>query len=152
MKCEEFKSTLEQEDAKLTRNLPEGLEEHYRSCMNCQLLVQEEQFWQRLFAAAPEASPAKSLWPGIAAKIQEQLERRESFSSLFVLLGRRLAPAFALILLLIAGGVFLWAPETESQDASISIIAMVENGSGRLGPLSEEPDAILNSWLEVNQR
>jgi len=152
MKCEEFKSTLEQEDAKLTRNLPEGLEEHYRSCMNCQLLVQEEQFWQRLFAAAPEASPAKSLWPGIAAKIQEQLERRESFSSLFVQLGRRLAPAFALILLLMAGGVFLWAPETESKDANISIIAMVENGSGKLGPLSEEPDAILNSWLGANQR
>jgi len=152
MKCEEFKSALEQEDAKLTRNLPEGLEEHYRSCMNCQLLVQEEQFWQRLFAAAPEASPAKSLWPGIAAKIQEQLERRESFSSLFVQLGRRLAPAFALILLLMAGGVFLWAPETESMDANISIIAMVENGSGKLGPLSEEPDAILNSWLGANQR
>ena len=152
MKCEEFKSTLEQENAKLTRNLPEGLEEHYQSCVNCQLLVQEEKFWQRLFAAAPEASSAKSLWPGVAAKIQEQLERQESFSSLFVLLGRRLAPAFALILLLIAGGVFLWAPETESQDANISIIAMVENGSGRLGPLSEEPDAILNSWLEVNQR
>jgi len=152
MKCEEFKSTLEQENAKLTRILPEGLEEHYQSCENCQLLIQEEKFWQRLFAAAPEASPAKSLWPGIAAKIHEQLERRESFSSLFVLLGRRLAPAFALILLLIAGGVFLWAPEIESQDANISIIAMVEYGSGRLGPLSEEPNAILNSWLEVNQR
>jgi len=152
MKCEDFKNILEQENAKLTRNLPEGLEEHYQSCVNCQLLVQEEKFWQRLFAAAPVASSAKSLWPGVSAKIQEQLERRESFSSLFVLLGRRLAPAFAIILLLIAGGVFLWAPETESQDANISIIAMVENGSGRLGPLSEEPDAILNSWLEVNQR
>ena len=152
MKCEEFKSTLEQEDAMLTRNLPEGLEEHYQSCMNCQLLVQQEKFWQRFFAAVPEFSPAKSLWPGVATKIQEQLERRESFSALFVLLGRRLAPAFALILLLIAGGVFLWAPETESQDANISIIAMVENGTGKLGPLSEEPDAILNSWLEANQR
>ena len=152
MKCEDFKNILAQENASLTRNLPEGLGEHYQSCRNCQLLVQEEKFWQRLFAAAPVASSAKSLWPGVAAKIQEQLERRESFSSLFVLLGRRLAPAFALILLLIAGGVFLWAPETESQDANISIIAMVENGSGRLGPLSEEPDAILNSWLEVNQR
>ena len=47
---------------------------------------------------------------------------------------------------------FLWAPTTESQDANISIITMVENGSGRLGPLSEEPDAILNSWLGANQR
>ncbi len=152
MKCEEFKNILEQEHAKLTRNLPEGLEEHYQSCMNCQLLVQEEKFWQRLFATAPEVSPVNSLWPGVAAKIQEQLERRESFGSLFVQLGRRLTPAFALILLLMAGGVFLWAPETESQDANISIIAMVENGSGRLGPLSEEPDAILNSWLGANQR
>ncbi len=151
MKCEEFKDTLKLEDAILTRNLPGGLEEHYQSCVNCQLFVQEEKFWQRIFAAAPVAVPSRSLWPGVAAKIQEQLDRRESFGSLFVLLGRRLAPAFALILLLIAGGVFFWAPEIESQDANISIIAMVENGSGRLGPLSEEPDAILNSWLGANQ-
>lgn len=152
MKCDEFKDTLKIEDTNLTRNLPVGLEEHYQSCVNCQLFVQEEKFWQRFFGAAPAAVPAKSLWPGVAARIQEQLDRHESFGSLFVLLGRRLAPAFALVLLLIAGGVFFWAPEIESQDANISIIAMVENESGALGPLSEEPDAILNSWLETNHK
>jgi hypothetical protein len=152
MKCEEFKSTLAQEDSNLSRPLSEGLTEHYESCVDCQSFIQEEKFWQRFFAAAPEAIPTKSLWPGIASRIREQLERRESFSTLFVLLGRRLAPAFTLLLILIAGGVFLWAPTIESQDANISIITMVENGSGRLGPLSEEPDAILNSWLGANQR
>ncbi len=152
MKCEEFKSTLAQKDSNLSRPLPEGLAEHYETCVECQSFIQEEKFWQRFFAAAPQAFPTKSLWPGIASRIREQLERRESFSSLFVLLGRRLAPVFALILILIAGGVFLWAPATESQDANISIIAMVEHGSGTLGPLSEEPDAILNSWLGANQR
>ena len=152
MKCDEFKNALEQTDSSPMSTLPEELKEHYQGCVSCQLFIQEEKFWQKFFAVAPQATLEKSLWPGVVAKIQEQLERRESFSTLFVHIGRRLAPAFALILLLIAGGVFFWAPETESQDASFSIIAMVEDGSGKLGPLSEEPDAILNSWIGINQR
>ncbi len=147
MNCEEFRDKLELEKEYLTGELPSSLEEHFQSCLGCQAFVREEKSWQKFFAAVPVAAPARSVWPGIAARIHEQQERRESFSFFFVLLGRRLVPAFALILLLIAGGVFFWAPALESQDANISIIAMVENGSGRLGPLSEEPDAILNSWI-----
>ena len=152
MKCEEFRDTLKLENSDLTSKLPRELEEHFHSCVDCQHFVQEENFWQKFFTVAPAAVPARSLWPAVAAKIQEHLDRRESFGSLFVLLGRRLAPAFALLLLLIAGGVFFWAPEIESQDVNISIISMMEDGSGKLGPLSEEPDAILNSWLRTNQR
>ena len=152
MKCEEFRDALKLKNADFTHKLPGGLEEHFQFCVNCQQFVQEENFWQRFFTLAPAAVPAKSLWPAVAAKIQDQLARRESFGSLFVLLGRRLAPAFALLLLLITGGVFFWAPEIESQDAKISIISMMEDGSGKLGPLSEEPDAILNSWLETNHK
>ena len=75
MKCEEFRDTLKLENADLTNKLPRELEEHFQSCVNCQQFVQEENFWQKCFAAAPAAAPARSLWPAVAAKIQDQLAR-----------------------------------------------------------------------------
>ncbi len=151
MTCEEFKSRFEQEGFGSLGQLPEDLVEHHRMCSKCRSFVKEEIFWQRLFAAAPESHSSKSLWPGVMAKIQEQLERGESFSASLVLLGRRLAPVFALFLVLAVGATFWRAPGVEAQD-TLPMIAMVENGSSKLGPLTEEPEAILNSWLGANKR
>ena len=85
------------------------------------------------------------------SKIQDQLERRESFSATFVLFGRRLAPVFALFLILAVGATFWRTQGVEAQD-TLPMIAMLENGSGRLGPLTEEPEAILSSWVGAIKR
>lgn len=151
MKCDDFRSWMEREGQKPLQNMPDDFAEHLSSCPTCESRVKEETVWQRFFGAAPEASLSRSLCPGVMAKIQEQQARNESFNTTFVLLGRRLAPAFALFLLLLGGVTFWRVSGVESQDSTVSIIAMVENSTGRVGSLSDEPDTVLNSWLGVNQ-
>lgn len=151
MVCADFRNRLEEEGIEALEQLPNDLADHHVACSKCQSFVQEEALWQRLFAAVPSVSPTKSLWPGVLYEIQDQLERRESFSATFVLFGRRLAPVFALFLILAVGATFWRAPGVEAQDA-LPMIAMLENGSGRLGPLTEEPEAILSSWAGANKR
>ncbi|HEX9879213.1 MAG TPA: hypothetical protein VGB25_03345 [Candidatus Binatia bacterium] len=151
MTCEEFRDRFEQENPRPLNGLPTDLVEHERLCAACRDLVRDEAFWRRFFAASTASSPARSLWPGVLSKIREQLERRESFSASFVLFGRRLAPVFAL-LLLVALGFTIWrAAGVEAQDG-LTMIAMVEEGAVRLDSLAEEPDALLESWLGADRQ
>ena len=101
------------------------------------LMIREEKFWRRCFASAARAEPIESLWPGILAGIEAEIERRESFSTAVLLMGRRLAPAFAL-LLLVALGTALWGGSDTGLLDSESVLA------GLMAP-----DAILGQWAGV---
>ncbi len=100
-------------------------------------MSREENFWRRFFASAAKAEPAGSLWPGILAEIEAEIERRESFSAAVLWMGRRLAPAFAL-LLLVVGGTALWGGSDASLLDSESVLASLM-----------VPDAILSQWTGV---
>ena len=100
-------------------------------------MSREETFWQRFFASAARAEPAGSLWPGILAGIEAEIERRESFGRAVLWMGRRLAPAFAL-LLLVAAGTVLWGGNDTGLLDSESLLA------GLMAP-----DAILGQWAGV---
>ena len=153
MTCEEFRSRLEREGSDFVGQLPEEFLKHHDLCTSCHSFVQEEVFWHRLFNAVPPTALTKSLWPGVLSKIQDQLERRESFSATVFLFGRRLAPVFGLFLVLAAGVTFWHARGVEAQDAvPLPMIAMLEFEDGKFGPLTEEPDAILNSWVGVDKK
>ena len=97
----------------------------------------EENFWKRFFATAAKAEPAGSLWPGILAGIEAEIERRESFSTAVLWMGRRLAPAFALLLLVVAGTALWDGSDTVLLDSETLL-------AGLLGP-----DAILSQWAGV---
>ncbi|MDE0206913.1 MAG: hypothetical protein OXP66_12915 [Candidatus Tectomicrobia bacterium] len=100
-------------------------------------MSREENFWRRFFACAPRAEPAGSLWPGILAGIEAEIEHRESFGTAVLWMGRRLAPAFAL-LLLVAVGTVLWGGNDAGLLDSESVLA------GLMAP-----DAILGQWAGV---
>jgi hypothetical protein len=139
MKCEGFKAWLEEEGRTFTERLPEEFAAHCRTCPDCQSLLQEEGFWTRFFAATPEASLSGSLWPGVMARIQEQTDRSESFSTALLWMGRRLAPAFALVLLLLGGAAFWPGNGSALQDSDFAIEGLVE------------PDTVLNQWVGVSE-
>ena len=100
-------------------------------------MSREENFWRRFFARAAKAEPAGSLWPAILAGIEAEIERRESFSTAVLWMGRRLAPAFAL-LLLVVGGAALWGGNDTGLLDSEPLLA------GLMAP-----DAILSQWTGV---
>ena len=100
-------------------------------------MSREEKFWSRLFASAHRAEPADALWPGILAGIEAELERRESFSTALLWMGRRLAPVFALLLVAVIGTA-LWNGGDAALLDSEALLA------GLMGP-----DAILDQWAGV---
>ena len=100
-------------------------------------MSREENFWSRFFASAARAEPAASLWPGILAAIEAEIERRESFSTAVLWMGRRLAPVFALLLLVVVGTALWGGSDTALLDSEALL-------AGLLGP-----DAILNQWAGV---
>ncbi len=151
MKCEDFKSWLEREGegeagpAASHSEMPEDAAEHHRSCADCRPLLKEEVFWKRFFAAAPEPVLRDSLWPGVMARIQKRLDQSESFSEVLLLWTRRLAPAFALILLLLGGAAF-WRGAVGGegdgaglQESDFPLISLIE------------PDAVLNQWAGATE-
>ncbi len=154
MKCEEFKSWLEGDGPSGPPVFPDRMleeyAEHYRSCPDCQSVLHEEVVWTKFFAAAPEASLSRSLWPGVMAKIQEQTKRSESFSAAIILLGRRLAPAFALFLLLVGGAAYWQGSGPGFRGAEDPRGVLVEDAPNGLGPLNGEPESILNRWVGAN--
>jgi hypothetical protein len=141
VECKEFRDWLaEARLADFEKSPP--VSAHYESCRSCHDAADEEQMWQRLFASIPERVAGRSLWPGIALAIQDQ-RFKLSLSDALLLISRRLAPAFA-ILLVIIGALFLWnAPQTEATSDST---AMLETGTTGF---IEEPDAVLISWAEA---
>ena len=100
-------------------------------------MSREENFWSRFFASAPRAEPAGPLWPGVLAGIEAELERRESFSTAVLWMGRRLAPVFALLLLAVIGSALWGGLDTALSDSEALL-------DGLIGP-----DAILDQWAGV---
>lgn len=139
MNCEEFKAWLEDEGGTFTERLPEEVAAHCHTCPDCQSLLQEEGFWARFFAAAPEASLPASLWPGIMARIRQQTDRGESFTTALLWMWRRLVPAFALVLFLLGGAAFWPGNGFARQDSGLPIEGLVE------------PDTVLNQWVGVSE-
>ena len=139
MKCEEFKTWLEDEGRTSSESVPEELARHCRTCPDCLSLLEEEGFWTRFFAATPKVSLSRSLAPGVMARIREQTDRSESFSAALLLMGRRLAPAFALVLLLLGGAAFWQGNGFALQDSDFAVAGLVE------------PDAVLNQWVGVSE-
>ncbi len=145
MKCEDFKSWLEREGggpagpAAYPGGMPEEITGHCHSCAECRSLLKEEIFWKRFFAAAPEPGLRESLWPGVMARIQERLDQSESFSEVLLLWTRRLAPAFALILLLLGGAAFWQGDGAGLQESDFPLISLIE------------PDAVLNQWAGATE-
>ena len=147
MTCNEFRQWLETAGANLTEGVPDAYGEHAGACPDCCGILQEEQRWLRFFAAVPEPSPQRPAWPGVMTKIREEESRRASLSDALLFFSRRLAPAFALLVLL-AGGVGLWRdmlPETLEQ--APATVTMLENASGQEALSSDEPDAVLIAWV-----
>lgn len=147
MTCDDFRHWLETAGATLTEGVPVAYGQHAESCPACRELLREERGWLRFFAAAPEPSPRRPAWPGVMARIREEESRRASLSDALLFFSRRLAPAFALVVLLL-GGVGLWRdmlPETREQVPATA--AMLENGSGQEALSGDEPDAVLIAWV-----
>ena len=118
---------------------PEEIAGHYRSCAECRSHLKEEVFWKRFFAAAPEGALQESVWPGVMARIQERSDQSESFSEVLLLWTRRLAPAFALILLLLGGAAFWQGDGAGLQESDFPLISLIE------------PDAVLNQWAGATE-
>ena len=128
-------------------NIPDAHRGHAESCAACRGVLEEERRWLRFFAAAPEPSAGRPAWPGVMARIREEESRRASLSDALLLFSRRLAPAFALVVLLL-GGVGLWRdmlPENREQVPATA--AMLENGQGEEALTGDEPDAVLIAWV-----
>jgi len=145
--CDDFRQWLETAGAKLTEGVPVAYGQHAESCPACRELLREERRWSRFFAAAQEPSPRRPAWPGVMARIREEESRRSSLSDALLFFSRRLAPAFALVVLLL-GGVGLWRdmlPETREQVPATA--AMLENGAGQEALSADEPDAVLIAWV-----
>lgn len=145
MTCDGFRRWME--TARLTEPLPNAHREHSRSCMDCSGLLEDERFWRRFFSAAPEPTPERPAWPGVAARIREDEERRASLSEALLLFSRRLVPAFALVVALL-GGIGLWrGMPTETRTRAPFTVAMLEDPSGREASPADEPDAVLAAWV-----
>ncbi|MDE0355954.1 MAG: hypothetical protein OXK20_09835 [Deltaproteobacteria bacterium] len=147
MTCDDFRQWLETAGAGQPEKIPDAHREHAESCAACRGILEEEQRWLRFFAVAPETSPRRPVWPGVMARIREEESRRASLSDALLFFSRRLAPAFALVVLLL-GGVGLWSdmlPETREQVPAT--VAMLENGQGQEALSGDEPDAVLIAWV-----
>ena len=147
MTCDDFRQWLETAGAGQPEKIPDAHREHVESCTACRGILEEERRWLRFFAAAPEPSPRRPAWPGVMARIREEESRRASLSDALLFFSRRLAPAFALVVLLL-GGVSLWRdmlPETREQVPATA--AMLENGAGQEALSADEPDAVLIAWV-----
>ena len=141
MKCEDFKDWLAESRPGAVRKSPSA-SAHYESCAACRETADEEQHWQRLFGLISAPAPGPSLWPGIALAIRRRQESKLALSDALLLFSRRLAPAFA-VLLVVAGGLFMWnTPQMEVDEGPM--VAMLQTGSSGF---IEEPDAILVSWV-----
>ena len=147
MTCEYFRHWLENAGAMVAGTIPDTYRQHAESCASCRAALEEERLWRRFFSAAPEPSPQRTAWPGVIASIREEESRRTSLSDALLLLSRRLAPAFALVVLCL-GGIGLWRdmlPETPEQVPAT--VAMLESASGQEALSADEPDAVLIAWV-----
>ena len=147
MTCDDFRQWLETAGVGQTEKIPDAHTEHAESCAACRRILEEERRWLRFFAAAPEPSPRRPVWPGVMARIREEESRRASLSDALLFFSRRLAPAFALVVLIL-GGVGVWRdmlPETREQVPATA--AMLENGAGQEALSADEPDAVLIAWV-----
>ena len=97
-------------------------------------MSREENFWGRFFANAPKAEAVESLWPGILAKIEAELERRESFGTALLWMGRRLTPAFALSLLIVLGSALSGGNDALLPDLEPALASLMD------------PEAVLSQW------
>ena len=121
--------------------------EHAGTCADCRAILQEEQQWLRFFAAAPEPFSRRPAWPGVMARIHEEESRRASLSDALLLFSRRLAPAFALVVLFL-GGVGLWRDMLpEAREPVPATVAMLESAPGQEALSPDEPDAVLIAWV-----
>lgn len=147
MTCNDFRQWLDTAGAKRAEEAPEAVREHSDACAECRGLLQEERLWQRFFDAAPAPTPTGSAWPGVLARIREAEERRASLSDALLLFSRRLAPAFALVVLLL-GGVSVWRDVLpEAREPAPVAMAMLESAPGLEGAPADEPDAVLLAWV-----
>ena len=147
MTCDDFGQWLETAGAKRTEEIPDPYRAHSGSCATCRAILEEDQLWRRFFSAAPEPAPERPAWPGVIAGIREAEDRRASLSDALLLFSRRLASAFALVVLLV-GGIGLWRdmlPETREQVPVT--VAMPESASGPEASPVDEPDAVLMAWV-----
>ena len=146
MTCDEFRQWLEAAGTKSAKEIPQAYGEHSRSCAACGGLLREEQLWQRFFSAAPEPSPQRPAWPGVMARIREEEDRRASLSDALLFFSCRLAPAFALVVLLL-GGIGLWRDMVPEPQVPVTV-AMLESAPGQDDAVSaDDPDAVLIAWV-----
>ncbi len=147
MTCNDFRQWLETAGAKLTEGVPDAHGEHAGSCPACRTVLREEQLWLRFFTAAPEPAAQRPAWPGVAARIREEEGRRASLSDALLLFSRRLAPAFALAVLLLAGAGLWRGMLREPPEQALAAITMLEGGPGQESVPADEPDAVLMAWV-----
>ena len=147
MTCDDFTQWLESAGAKLTEDLHEAQAAHVGSCAACRAALEEERLWRRFFSAAPAPPPQRPAWPGVLARIREEEGRRASWSDALLLFSRRLAPAFALVVVLL-GGVGLWRGMlTQPLEGTPATVTMLEGVSGQDVVSADEPDAVLIAWV-----
>lgn len=146
MTCDDFRQWLETAGATRMEETPDSYRTHSASCAPCRAILEEEQLWRRFFSAAPEPSPERPAWPVVMARIRETEDRRVSLSDALLLFSRRLAPAFALVVLLV-GGIGLWRDSLlETREQSPVSVAMLDSASGLEASPADEPDAVLMAW------
>ena len=147
MTCDDFRQWLETAGAMRTEEIPDSYRQHSGSCAACRGILKEEQLWRRFFSAAAEPSSARPAWPGVLARIREAEDRRTSLSDALLLFSRRLAPAFALVVLL-AGGIGLWRDLLlETREQIPVTVTMLEGASGLEASPADDPDAVLMAWV-----
>lgn len=145
MECKEFRDWLS-ESRSAGIHESQSVAAHYESCEPCRKAADEERKWHELFALIPARAPQQSLWPQIAHAIREQ-SLKLSMSDALLLFSRRLAPAFA-ILLLVLGALFVWSAPERAGDGDAMIAMLQTDSTG----LIEEPDAILIAWAEASPK
>ena len=147
MTCDEFTQWLESAGAKLTEGLSEAHAAHIDSCDDCRAALEEERLWRRLFSAAPVPAPQRPAWPGVLARIREEESRQASWSDALLLFSRRLAPAFALVVVLL-GGVGVWRGMlTQPLEQTPATVTMLEGVPAQDVVSADEPDAVLIAWV-----
>lgn len=147
MTCDDFRQWLETAGAKLTGDLSEAHTAHFRSCVACRRALEEERLWRRFFSAAPAPAPQRPAWPAVMARIREEESRRASWSDALLLFSRRLAPAFALLVVLLGGIGFWRGTLPQPLEQTPVTITMVEGVSGQEAVPVDEPDAVLIAWV-----